>query len=152
MFCVVNSALSNGYLSIPNRAKKQTAYRHKDCIIIACGNTWGQGQGSRVYSGRNQIDGATLDRFAQVNYDYDNGLERKLVGEHSKAYDFLIELRDRVKAKNLQRIVSTRKFICANKELSNGISLKDFADGFTSSWTDKEKEKVELKSLLSKFK
>ena len=104
-----------------------------------------------MYNGRNQIDGATLDRFAQVNYDYDNSLERKLVGEHTKAYDFLIELRERVQEKNIQRIVSTRKFISANKELSNGISLRDFADGFTTSWSDREKQKVELDELVSEF-
>ena len=148
MFCVVNSALSNGYLSVPNRADNPTAYRHKDCIIIACGNTWGQGQGSRMYNGRNQIDGATLDRFAQVNYDYDNSLERKLIGEHTKAYDFLIKLRERVQEKNIQRIVSTRKFIGDNLELSNGVSLKDFANSFTTSWSKREKEKVELDSLI----
>lgn len=151
MFCVINSALANGKLSVPYRTDKPEAIRHKDCIIIACGNTWGTGQGSRMYNGRNAIDGATLDRFTNVSFGYDNQLERKLIGEHEQAYNVLIELRNRVQDKNLQRIVSTRAFVKANKHLSNGISLKEFINTLTESWTSREIDKVNIDEILDDF-
>lgn len=148
MFCVINSALANGKLSIPYRPEKPQAKRHKDCIIIACGNTWGTGQGSRMYNGRNAIDGATLDRFTNVEFNYDVGLERKLVGEHQNAFALLQELRARVQSKNIQRIVSTRAFVKANKHLSNGVTLAEFVSTLTESWTSRELEKLELDNLV----
>jgi cobaltochelatase CobS len=43
-----------------------------DCIV-ATANTFGTGA-DRVYVGSLQIDGATLDRFAFLEWPYDEGL------------------------------------------------------------------------------
>ena len=148
---VINSALANGSFSVPRRKNKPYAKRHKDCIVLVAGNTWGNGNGSRKFSGRGTIDGATLDRFLKVYFDYDNSLERKLVGEHENAYNFLIELRELVKEKRLAtKIVSTRRFEDANMFLSNGETLEDFANQMCCDWTEQEKNIVEFDSLISK--
>ena len=156
MFCVVNSALANGYLAVPNRTDKPIAKRHKDCIVIACGNTWGNGQGSRQYSGRNLIDGATLDRFTPVEVGYDNKLESFLVGEHKNAFNFLNELKERCANKNLDKIISTRLYKKANVHLTNKVAfdnkspLRTFAEMITASWSDREKSKIEFDDLVAK--
>lgn len=155
--CSVNSGLANGILSIPNRMDKPEAKRHKDCIVIACGNTWGTGQGSRQYSGRNIIDGATLDRFVPVKVDYDDNLERHLVGEHTALYDFLNHLRKACANKGLDKIISTRLFVRGAEDFDEGISfdgktvLGTFADTMTSSWTKREKEKIDFDEIVAKY-
>ena len=53
--------------------------RHPDFVFIATGNTYGRG-GDRMFVGRNQLDAATLDRFAMtLALDYDERLESALV-------------------------------------------------------------------------
>lgn len=44
--------------------------KHKDFRVIATANTYGNGA-DRTYIGRNQQDGAFLDRFTVLNWDYD---------------------------------------------------------------------------------
>ena len=70
---VINSALANGYMAFPH----ETIDRHKDFRIIAAANTWGKGADLQ-YVGRNALDGATLDRFDNIFFDYDTKLERAL--------------------------------------------------------------------------
>lgn len=53
--------------------------KHKDFCLIAGLNTYGMGA-NRVYVGRNQLDGATLDRFVVIDWDYDEGLEAAIIG------------------------------------------------------------------------
>ena len=71
LLVVLNSALANGYLSVPNRKENPIAKRNENFFLIACCNTFGTGNGSRVYAGRNRLDGATLDRFYTIDFDYD---------------------------------------------------------------------------------
>jgi MoxR-like ATPase/cytochrome c553 len=69
----LNSLLENGVGSFPCGKVE----RHKDFIAIAAGNTFGRGA-DRIYIGRNQLDGATLDRFVNLVFDYDEKLERDI--------------------------------------------------------------------------
>lgn len=48
---------------------------HPSFRLIGCGNTVGDGA-SESYVGRQQIDAATLSRFAMIEWDYDEELER----------------------------------------------------------------------------
>jgi hypothetical protein len=66
----INSAISNGGASFPDGYVK----RHPDFRAVASANTWGYGA-DRQYVGRNQLDSATLDRFAKVSWDYDEAFE-----------------------------------------------------------------------------
>ena len=151
MLVIINSALANGVFSVPKRQGNTQAFRHDDCVIIACGNTYGTGAGSRKYNGRNAIDSATLDRFTTIEFDYDRALERKLIGDFDYAYKFLNSLRLSVKSNNLNRVVSTRQFVKANRHLSNDISFEKFANSIVVSWSDMEKAKVNFNELVETF-
>lgn len=67
----LNSAIANGFYSFPTG--RETA--HPDFHVIATGNTSGYGADS-TYTGREAVDGATLDRFAVITIDYDVRIER----------------------------------------------------------------------------
>jgi cobaltochelatase CobS len=70
-----NMLLANDEFATPVGMKR----KHKDFILIAGANTFGQGA-DRLYIGRNQLDAATLDRFVIIDWDYDEGLEASLIG------------------------------------------------------------------------
>jgi cobaltochelatase CobS len=63
---VVNALLANGSCAFPDAVVK----KHPDFVLVAGANTIGQGA-DRQYVGRSQIDAATLDRFANLVWDYD---------------------------------------------------------------------------------
>ena len=72
----LNALMANGSYRFPNG---EMVWRHADFIVIAAGNTLGRGA-NRQYVGRNQLDAATLDRFVVLEHDYDEELERAIVG------------------------------------------------------------------------
>jgi MoxR-like ATPase len=72
---VVNALLANGSCAFPDRVVP----KHPDFVLIAGANTIGQGA-DRQYVGRNQIDAATLDRFANLVWDYDPAIEAAVAG------------------------------------------------------------------------
>ena len=147
---VINSALANGTMSVPNRRDNPIAKRHKDCIIIVACNTWATGNGSRLYAGRNRLDGATLDRFctSKIYFTYDKKLERYL-GNDTALCEALWMLRARVKDYKLdERIISTRLFVNGNIALQNGIDIESFLKTVTVDWTREEKGKVDLAGII----
>lgn len=107
---VINSALANGHLSIPQRHANPIATRHADFVMIAAANTYGHGA-DRVYAGRNQLDGATLDRFrtAIVQMDYDATLEASLCDPAVLAWG--AQIRSAIMTNKLRRVMSTRALI-----------------------------------------
>lgn len=108
---VINSALANGYMAFPH----ETIERHPDFRCVAAANTWGKGS-NLLYVGRNVLDGATLDRFDLVFFDYDRRLERALYPSDD-LLAFLWSFRDAVDACRIPHIVSTRAIgKCYKKE------------------------------------
>ncbi len=99
---VINSALANGYMAFPH----ETIDRHPDFRIVAAANTWGKGSDLQ-YVGRNALDGATLDRFDSIFFDYDKKLEQSLYPS-DQVLDFMWAFRDGVYASKIPHIVSTR--------------------------------------------
>jgi len=71
----INMALSNGHMSTPDGMVK----RHPNFLFIAGCNTLGTGA-NREYVGRNQLDAASLDRFAMIDFPVDEGLEAHACG------------------------------------------------------------------------
>jgi len=71
---VLNAALANGAMTFPDGEVK----RHPDFVCIAAANTFGGA--TTEYVGRNQLDAATLDRFAVVPFPYDEAMEMSLAG------------------------------------------------------------------------
>jgi cobaltochelatase CobS len=80
----VNMLLANGVFNAPDGMHE----RHADFIPIFAMNTYGNGA-DRQYVGRNQLDAATLDRGAFIDWPTDEGLEASFVGiaETSPAFN-----------------------------------------------------------------
>jgi len=72
---VLNALLANGHCAFPDGL----ITKHKDFKFAAGANTFGTGA-SREFVGRQQLDAATLDRFAFIEMNYDRALEARLAG------------------------------------------------------------------------
>ena len=70
-----NAVLANGHFGTPIGMQN----KHDDFIMLAAANTFGTGA-DRQYVGRNQLDAATLDRFAVIEWSYDESLEAMRCG------------------------------------------------------------------------
>lgn len=136
----LNSALANGYLSIPTRTENPIAYRHEDFYLIAAGNTWGRG--SFEYAGREQQDLAFLNRFdaAKFYVDYDEKLELHITKDQPKIAEKFHQIRRALEG--TQRVVSTRTIINAYKCVMNGEKLNDVIEDFIVDFTEAERNKV----------
>lgn len=73
---ILNAAIANRYFDFPNGKIEA----HEDFRVIAAGNTYGLGA-SYQYVGRNQLDAASLDRFAQVEIGYSPRIEESLTND-----------------------------------------------------------------------
>ena len=72
---VLNAALAGDVMATP----VGMVSRSPRFLTVAGANTYGQGA-SRQYVGRNQLDAATLDRFAVLDWPIDEGLEAVMIG------------------------------------------------------------------------
>ena len=72
---VLNAALAGDVMATPIGMVS----RSPRFLTVAGANTYGQGA-SRQYVGRHQLDAATLDRFAVLDWPVDEGLEAAMVG------------------------------------------------------------------------
>ena len=99
---ILNAAIANRYFDFP------VGYReaHPDFRVIAAGNTVGQGA-SYEYVGRNQLDAASLDRFAIVKVGYSEAIENSVAGDIELA-QFCREFRNSAHKAGQQVIVSYR--------------------------------------------
>lgn len=116
---VINAAIANGYCDFPNGTIKA----NENFRVVCAGNTFGTGA-DMVYVGRNALDGATLDRFAVIEFDYDEDIEKQLAYDDS-LYKFIVALRKAIKDCSLRYIVSMRATINATKLLQIGMDKKD---------------------------
>lgn len=113
----LNAALANGVMVFPDNPAP--VKRHPDFRMVAACNTYGTGA-DRVYVGRVQLDGSTLDRFAFMEFPYDEGLERAL----SANPDWTARVhavRRAVASLSLRHIVSTRAIVNGARLLAAGI-------------------------------
>lgn len=109
---VVNAALANGYFDFPNGRIDA----HEDFRVVAAANTFGHGA-DMIYVGRNQLDAATLDRFAVMTFEYDNEIEKSLAFD-IELFDFISDLRRSINKRGLRYVVSMRATINATKMLN----------------------------------
>ena len=99
---ILNAAIANRYFDFPNGKIEA----HENFRVVSAGNTFGTGA-SYEYSGRNQLDGASLDRFAQVYIDYSPAIEESLT-EDKDLIRFIRKFRKSVVDKGINHIVSYR--------------------------------------------
>ena len=123
----MNSALANGHATFPDgRVKK-----HKDFVCIAGANTFGRGA-DRMYVGRNQLDGATLDRFSFLPFDYDEEAEFSWAAGKAPGCDSWVKyvqaVRQAAMERQLRVIVSPRASLFGAEKLAAGFTFQEAAD------------------------
>jgi len=139
---VLNAALANKRVAVPNRTDKPYADRHPDFVCIAAANTWGTGA-DRQYVGRTRLDEATLDRFRMgtVPLDYSPAVERRLCPD-VELYDLLVKWRNAIRAEKLERVLSSRFFEDAYDMTQHGATRDDIARALFAGWRKEELKKV----------
>lgn len=107
MLVMLNMLLANGTMPLPQRTENPVIKMHDDTVIIAAGNTYGNGADAQ-YVGRNQLDAATMDRFrtGMVVMDYDKDVERGLALPEVCEWGWGI--RAAIYKHGIRRIMSTR--------------------------------------------
>lgn len=110
-----NGALAQGHCDFPDRPIE----RHAAFVAIAAANTYGRGA-DRKYSGRNQLDAATLDRFVVIDVGYDDELELSMTSNRQWALD-VQKWRSAAKQVEARHVISMRATSFGSKLLENGI-------------------------------
>lgn len=106
---ILNAAIANRYFDFPNGKIEA----HENFRVIAAGNTYGLGA-SYQYVGRNQLDAASLDRFAQVEINYSPRIEESLT-EDKDLIEFIRKFRKACYDNSNNHIVSYRTITRLNK-------------------------------------
>lgn len=136
-----NAALANGHADFPDGSIK----RHPNFRCIAAANTYGKGA-DRVYVGRNQLDGASLDRFCVIDIDYDEKLERALASNDNWV-DYVQKIRNAIYKLKIRHIVSPRASLFGAKLLAAGLSEREVEDAAIWKGLDADsKNKIRLEA------
>ena len=106
---ILNAAIANRYFDFPNGKIEA----HPDFRVIAAGNTFGTGA-SYTYVGRNQLDGASLDRFALIHVEYSEKIENSLADDKD-LLKFIRKFRKSCEDNSINHIVSYRAITRMNK-------------------------------------
>ena len=112
--------------------------RDPDCIIIATGNTIGDGA-NRVYIGNNQLDASTLDRFVGGFIQVDYNVKYELENFDNEVCYYVHGLRNLIAANGFRRIASTRTIIACDKLKKANLPWKDSA---IAQWSNEEKQTI----------
>lgn len=102
---ILNAAIANRYFDFP--APIGYVEAHPDFRVIAAGNTVGQGADYQ-YVGRNQLDAASLDRFAIVRVGYSEAIENSVACGDIELARFCREFRNAAQKSGQQVVVSYR--------------------------------------------
>ncbi len=114
---MINMALSSDECAFPNGMAK----KHEDFVLIACANTYGLGA-DRQYVGRNQLDAATLDRFVNIDWNYDEEIELA-ISPNNRWTKYVQQVRANLNRLKLRYVVSPRASINGGKLLAAGMSF-----------------------------
>lgn len=115
---ILNAAIANRYFDFP--APIGYVEAHEDFRVVAAGNTFGLGADFN-YVGRNQLDAASLDRFALVEIDYDERIEEACAGGDEDWLRFCRAFRDATEKAGIRTVVSYRA-ISRGHEMSEMLS------------------------------
>jgi len=119
--------------------------RHPDFILFSAMNTYGTGA-SRLYTGRSQLDAASLDRWVVLDCDYDAELERSLCSVPA-IVDTFHGIRAKVRSLGLRRWVTGRMIERAEvAHVCHGATVTDAVRAQLSGWTDADLKAVGVAS------
>lgn len=99
----LNAAIANRYFAFPTGAVQA----HKDFRVVAAGNTLGTGSDAS-YTGRLQLDAASLNRFVIIPIDYDRRIDMFNAQNDAELCDFIADYRKALKACGLAGVASYR--------------------------------------------
>lgn len=102
---ILNAAIANRYFDFP--APIGYVEAHPDFRVVAAGNTTGNGA-SFEYVGRNQLDAASLDRFAVIEIDYSPAIETAVTNGDTGLLNFCRAFREEAQKAGVYVIVSYR--------------------------------------------
>lgn len=102
---ILNAAIANGYFDFPAPIGKVEA--HPDFRVVSAGNTFGLGASSE-YTGRYQLDAASLDRFAVIEIDYSKVIEMAVSDDNVDLVKFIRKYRSACENAGIQSIASYR--------------------------------------------
>lgn len=116
---LLNAAIANGYFEFPNgRVNLEKVH------FVAAGNTVGNGADD-TYTGRMVIDGATMDRFAIIEFGYDKKVEINLAKGDTQLVDFIEDLRKAADNKGIKATFSYRAISMIVKLQGAGMEKKE---------------------------
>lgn len=116
---ILNAALANRYFDFPTGRVEA----HENFRVIAAGNTYGTGADIE-YSGRYQLDAASLDRFALVEIDYSPAIEQAIANGNTELLEFVQGFRQAVKKAGIKHLVTYRSLERLSK-LENVLGKKE---------------------------
>lgn len=114
----LNAAIANRYFAFPTG----TVEAHEDFRVVAAGNTLGTGADAS-YTGRMQLDAASLNRFAIIPVDYDPAIDMLSAGGDAELCGFIGQYRAAVRKCGLPNVASYRN-IAQIKALEQAMPLE----------------------------
>jgi hypothetical protein len=138
---ILNSAIANKYFDFP--APIGYVEAHPNFRVVSAGNTYGLGA-NYDYVGRNQLDMASLDRFALVKIGYCNAIEMKVANGNEELVKFCDDFREASIKAGVRCVISYR----AIGRLAKMESLFDLKDAMRTCLT-KSLEKDDLNAIKS---
>ncbi len=129
----LNSAMANGWTTFPNG---RTVRFGSNMVFVGAANTYGTGP-TAEFAGRNRLDAATLDRFAYLPWETDQGLETALVrqrlfgdqtAEAVAWLDMWRTSRANVEKFGLKIFVTMRGAVNGAKLIAGGLGLEESWD------------------------
>jgi len=139
---ILNSALANGHMTNPITGKRLK--RHDNFIFMGAANTYGLGADS-VYTARNRLDAAFLDRFVcgTVPMDYSSEIEETLCPD-KYIRETLQEARLKLREMKAKQFISTRALQDSYDLSLVGIPFNDSIKSITASWPSGLAEQIGL--------
>lgn len=116
---LLNAAIANRYFEFPNGRVQA----HEDFRVVSAGNTVGSGA-DEMYTGRLVLDQATLDRFACIEFGYDENVEMNISKGNKELVDFIHDIRKQSEDKGVRSTFSYRCISMVTKLEEKGMSLE----------------------------
>lgn len=120
----LNDALASGYAPLPVRG---VTPRHPNCYVIAGDNS--DTGASAKFSARQVLDGATLDRFARMDWPIDAKLEQALAGPYTAWLACVRAVRRYIDQHDIAHVGATPRAIIQGRDMlaraDNVLSRED---------------------------